>query len=131
MKFDLENLNPATRFYFDEDDPNGGWIELRPCNGEALADIRKKTEVQKAEYRRGQRIQYVEADEDAQQSEIWSYSIVDWGDIVSGDGEQIECTNENKNLLMRGSVLFASKITGFLKQLNENLGLQAEDSEKN
>jgi len=55
LKLDLNNLNPATRFYFDEDDKDGAYIDLKVCAGKDIEAINKKTIKKKVEYKKGQR----------------------------------------------------------------------------
>lgn len=131
MKFNLEELNPGTKFFFDEDNPEEGSMTVRVCNGAALGDIIKKTTKKKAEFRKGGRHEWREVNEDLQNKLIWDYCIVGWENITDAADKPIECTMENKALLMRGSIQFSRFYAACLEKLNAAVAREREEAEKN
>jgi hypothetical protein len=117
FQVDLDNPNPGTIFYFNEDTPDDGNITLRVCNGDALRKIEKKTTKKTEVFRRNQRFKDVEVDEDLQQELIWDYCIVDWVGVVDAKNTEIPCVQENKVRLMRFSPVFSAMVMKFLEAL--------------
>jgi len=126
MPFDLDNLNPATRFHYNDDE----WVELRICSGEDLTRIHKQTRKKKKEYRHGILYRWEDVDEDLEMDLMNDFAITAW-DLVTPSGESIPCTKENKNLMMRNSVEFAGFVTSCLQKLNEKFAGLMEEQEKN
>ena len=127
MKFDLENLNPGVFFPFDEDDSEDekGGIEIRLANSKKLDEINKKCSRRKVEFRRGQRHEYVEENEEKKSEMLWDYVIVGWKGVYDINGNVIECTQATKIKLMRESVKFSS----FVGKCIEILTDESEDVE--
>ena len=128
MPFDLDNLNPATRFYYDDDEDE--WVELRICAGEDLDRIHKQTRKTKREYKMGVRYTYEDINHDLEAELMNDFTITAWH-IVTPDGKEIPCTYENKQLMMKGSVEFASWVTRCLQKLNEKFLIFQDEQEKN
>ena len=127
MQFDLENLNPGTKFFFDEDDEKKGSITLRVCAGDDLRAIRKQSSKKKVEYRRGQRIEYPDTNEEIENALLWDFCIVGWEGVLDAKGSSISPTKENKTLLMGKSPSF-SKFVG--DKLSILADLEEEEKEK-
>lgn len=135
MPFDLDNLNPAVRFYW-----GGGkkeWVELRNIPVVELRRIRKEITKKTVEYYRPEesdikpfRYESDEMDEDKLNELLWDYQIVNWN-IEDTDGKKIDCTLKNKLLLMGNSSEFADWIIQCLNQLASDEKTRREKSEKN
>jgi len=126
MKFDLDNLNPSERFYFDDDEK--AWIEIRMCAAEDHARIEKEsTKVINKPGRAATKV----VDEKKKQKLLWDFIITNWGGIEDAKGESIDCTTENKNRLMGGSIRFASFVSDSMGELAERHMQFGEDLEKN
>ena len=131
MQFDLENLNPGTKFFFDEDDEKKGSVTLRVCAGDDLRAIRKQSSKKKVEYRRGQRIEYPDTNEEIENALLWEFCIVGWEGVLDAKGSSILPTKENKSLLMGKSPSFAKFVGDKLSILAELEETEKEELEKN
>lgn len=128
MRFDLDDLNPPVWF----DHPkNNARIQVRTVSVEELERIRKKTVKRRTEYRRGQRFEVEDTNDKLERELTWDYSIVDWEGILDASESPIECTTENKVLLMTKAPGFAGWVTNCLEQLNQDFGERQESAEKN
>ena len=127
MKFDMENLNPPTWFDFGDD----ARIQMRVCSGDDLDKIQKKTRKIVHEYRRGDRHQWEDIDQEKEFKMVNDFIIVDWENINDGNGVELQCNTKNKEKLLRGSPLFSSFIASCLEKLNNNIGHIQEEEEKN
>ena len=127
MKFNLNDLNPPAWFEHD----SGARICLRVASAKDLDDIRKKTTTRKREFRRGQRFEYEEVNEQKQSELTWQFCIVDWHGLFDHDDKQIECSDENKVLLMQNSPVFSNWVIECLELLNEDNVERVESAEKN
>jgi len=121
MPFDLQNLNPAAKFYWGKDKKE--WVELRNIPVGELRRIRKETIKRNIEYYRPDqskekpfRYEIDDLNEDRLNELLWDYQIVNWH-IEDPDGNEIPCTLENKLLLMSNSTEFAEWIIERLNQL--------------
>ena len=128
MKFDLDNLNPGTRFDFPDSD---AWVCLRTCAGDDLKAIHKQTRKKKIEYRRGQRFEYQEINEGLESRLLWDFCIMDWGGLFDKHAKPIACNTEMKVLLMGKSVVFSSFVVECLDKLNQAEARDEEKREKN
>jgi len=126
MPFDLDNLNPSTRFNYNDEE----WVELRICAGEDLDRIHKQTRKKVKEYKHGVRYVWEDINDDLEIELMNDFAITNWH-LVTPTGEDIPCTKEDKNLMMRRSVEFASFVTSCLQKLNEKFSLFQEEQEKN
>ena len=135
MPFDVKNLHPPARFYWDE--AKTEWIEVRTMTGKALIDLRKSTTTKKVDYWRPEnstekpfRYEYTEMDDERFNELFWDAQIVNWN-FTDPEGVEIPCTKENKILLLGNSNEFATWVMGCLSQLDKDEKKRAEKSEKN
>jgi hypothetical protein len=130
MKFDMNNLNPGTWFYFDQDDESGGAILLRVCPQGEVRRINNLCTKKPVKFRKNQ--PYVDKEVDTAQEErlLWDYCIVDWKDIEDANGVPIECTQDTKDKLMQGDPGFSEFVAERMRMLRE-VGINKEDLEKN
>lgn len=111
MPINMKNMNPPTRFYWEEPKENeeGEYVDLRLAPNSVQNDFRKKcgialrTEYRETKKRGVQRLEYVDAD----QAKLFrlndmlvDYNIVDWN-LKDTEGNEIECSAENKLLLIK------------------------------
>ena len=131
MKFDLTEMNPPVRCWFDEKNKKGGYVDLRVCNGAALQEIRAQTVSRQVEYVGGQRYEYKETDAELEQSLIWDYCIIGWDGVEDQNDRPIPVSRENKVLLMLGSLKFSrfiNKQHGRIAKDASELKKQAEEN---
>jgi len=131
MKFSMKDLNPGTWFYFDDSDPESGKICIRVLTSRKLAEIRDKTIKTSYEYKHGQRFENQKPNHGLRDEIIWDYCIVNWKDLVNDDDEPIECTTENKLMLMNDHIGFSLFVEGCLDKLNQEAEVLSEYREKN
>lgn len=131
MKFNMAELNPGAWFSFDEQDPDAGRICLRILTTDAREQITKQTTKKCVEYKRGERYEYTEVDDDAYSRLMWDYCIVDWEHLEDEDGKPIECTADNKVKLVKGHPGFAAFLGECLECLTDCAKLAKEKAEKN
>ncbi len=129
MRFNLSDLNPATRFYFDDGNKKNGWVEMRIMDGDTSDKINKKYTKIKVEYRRGQRYEYISVNDKKSNEETWDYCIFDWL-CFDDKGGKMSCTLENKMKLMSGSPTFMNFVLKCLELLNKEADV-GPDLEKN
>lgn len=137
LKFDLDDLNPATKCFFEgEEGPDAPFVCIRIADSAALQEIGKKVTKKCAELKnnpktnRMERIAYVETDDELFQALLWDYVITDWN-IKDAKGKPISCTADMKVKLMGKSLVFKNFVTKCLDKLNEAAAQEAEESEKN
>ena len=128
MKLDLDDLNPAV--WFDHPEDEEARILMRETSNEEVLEIQKQTSKIKREFRRGQRFEYEDIDEDKRSELMWQKAILDWEGLYNGD-DAIPCTDENKLLLMRKSPWFTRWVVGCLERLMEDNAERIERAEKN
>ena len=134
--FDLKNLNPGVKFFFDENDEKGSFVVLRTASAAALDNIRKQAVKVKPEYRnnpktnRLERIEVIEIDEALQSRLLWDYAIMEWS-IMDAEGKTIPCTADMKFLLMNESKVFSEFVSKCLDRLNEDESARQEAAAKN
>lgn len=145
MPWDIEDLNPVTRFYYGDEDQQIGdgdkskeWVELRVAADEDTERMRKQAGIkQKVEYRnvrgRAQRLEFLDSNE--QKINTFSdllndFTIVDWY-LFDKQGQEIPCTKENKLKLMKGSPMFAAWIASCTEQIRSEIENVAEEEAKN
>lgn len=136
MPFNLDDLNPATRFYWEDNEEE--WVEFRLASDEDTEQMRKKAGIKyKTEYRRDrgrlQRLDNMDFNEKKMEKFnglVNSHSIVDWY-LVDNNGIAIPCTDENKNRLMKGSPLFSNWVANCLEKMRDDVEFQKEREEKN
>jgi len=134
--FDLENLNPSVRFYWEED---GEWVDFRLLPPEKAEEFRQAVGIkQKAEYRKvskgpAQRFEYFDVTEQKLKafSELQiDYQIADWH-LIDPKNNKIPCTKENKVKLVNGSPVFSSWMERCLAQMEQDAEMIKEEEEKN
>lgn len=136
--FDLENLNPAER-YFYPDSPEE-WIELRLTSDDdqkrffKAANIKPKKEIYTDKKTRAAQIlrDFEPTDEQMKiyEEELWDFSIVDWN-LVTSKGDSIPCARENKLKMMFGAPKFAMWVRACQENMFEKLNKIRELTEKN
>ena len=129
--FNLDDLNPGA--WFDYED---GRVKVRVANPEILSEINKKHIKKRVEYKKIgrtnelQRFEVTDPDDDSAREAIWDYVIQDWEGFETLDGE-LECTTENKILLMNKSAKFYEFIDKCIQRLTLDVNKEVEASEKN
>lgn len=127
MKFDLKNLNPGA--WFDLGDAR---VCLRSVNADKMREIDSLTTKPSVDVRKGQRFQYDKVTDPILRRQLmWDYMIVDWQNILDGEGNPLPCVKENKLTLMNGSPEFLAFVMESLKLLGDAEERQAEELEKN
>lgn len=129
MRFDLENA--GTWFYFDENEPEKGGVCVRVCTAEELERIEKASSKKKVEYKHGQRFEVKDVNDRKYDKLLWDFCIVDWDNVQDGDGNEMQCTAENKVVIMKKSLAFSRFVSDALETLQETTAAEAEADEKN
>lgn len=139
MEVNFDELNPGTFFPFDEDaetpEAKKEGVTLRVLTQEKLDEIRRKTQkkLSKIAGSPPRHITYYEYKTGGEEEEFmltWDYCIINWHGVTS-KGQQIPCTTENKVKLMKGSPEFSGFILKCSTKLNQAMGLEEEELEKN
>ena len=128
MLFDLENLNPAVKFFLNEDDESEGSVTLRSLTRDEAARILKKHTKKERKWRRSQQVIEETVNTDQVDYDSWDFNIVEW-EIRDTKGEAVPCTRENKILLVGQSPWFQNFIFEKLELLNQRVPM--EELEKN
>ena len=131
MKYNRQDPNPSTKFYFDDDDTSQGYVLLRNIPFGVLEQFRKEcSKKQPAEYRKGTRYDVPPKVDDRLMSELmWDYIITGWEGIVDEKDKPIPCTKENKIDLMRNWVWFSVFISSSLEKLTDMPEQAAQDEQ--
>jgi len=130
MKFDLENLNPGTFFPFPEEDGEGG-VTIRLASGDELTKIEKACVKKKFEYKKNQRFEVIEEDDQKRSKMLWDYVICDWEGITDMNGNEIPCNTANKIKLMQNSTKFSTFVGECISVLTEQMDEYRGELEKN
>lgn len=130
MKFDLKNLNPGVFFPFEDDEDEGG-VTIRLANGKVIDEIEKVCTKKKVVFKKGQRHEVIVENKELRTKMLWDYVICEWSGLFDSEGRAIECTKENKELLMQSSVKFSAFIGNCVEQLSADVELYEEELEKN
>jgi len=138
MPINLEFLNPSKRYVWPESADEEEWVEFRlvpdDVNREFFKQIGVKPSRQVVFDDKTRQAQVVKDFElnDKQQEKFfeltWDYSIYDWY-FVTPEGKKIECTKENKMLLMKNEPrfsLWANQCVEKMKDELLNFGKSAE-----
>ena len=97
----FESEVKGTWFDFDEENPNLGGVCLRLPTSDEYDEIRRLTiKPGKPDYHRGQRYETEKTNEKLSQKLSLRKFIVDWKE-VSLDGQPLDCTDENKEKMMK------------------------------
>lgn len=126
MRFDTKNLNPGTKFYFNEDDKEQGYISLRVMTLAETERIAKETVKKERVFKKGTYHTIEKIDDDKRNKMIWDYVIMDWYNILDEDGNQIECNIDNKLMLFNNSPQFSQFILEKINLLNEQQDIESE-----
>lgn len=130
--FNLDELNDGAWFDFDDAE-----IKLRAPNNDFLSSVSKECVREKKLYKKKNRVgdlqlmKETETDDDKLKAMIWDYTIMEWKNIKTQNGEDIPCTKENKVKLMGGSPKFYHFVDSAVDQLSSDQSKEAEDLEKN
>jgi hypothetical protein len=135
MPFDIGNLNAPVKFYYGKGKKE--WVELRNIPLSEVRKIKETCVTTEVEYwrpdgssERPHRYEVDKSDIQKLDSMLWDYQIADWC-LLDNDGNAIDCTLENKLLLMGHSTEFLEWVLDCLKTLAEDEQKSKEDSEKN
>jgi hypothetical protein len=118
MKFVTAD-NPHTRCYYDPEDEDAGFVDLRTLTMEKSKKIAKATTRRRIEYKRGRRHEIEDVDDKKREQMTWSYCIGEWGGTLDRNGTPIENTDENKVMLMNKSNQFANFVSVNLEKISE------------
>ena len=128
--FDLEE-KPGVWF----DMEGGGRVKLKTITSEGWRAIRSKSVKVASEYQKldgkWERFEVEKVDDDLQNNLFWDAVIVSWENLLDGKGNEIQCTAENKTLLMLTQPKFSKFIGECSEALTKDENARAEDSEKN
>jgi hypothetical protein len=130
MKLNLDDLNPGSWFYFDDNKPEEGRICLRIMNSDALKEIEAKAVKRKVEYKKGQRYEFSEINNELYEKLRWDYTIVDWENLTDTDGNLLECNADMKMRVVSGDPKFLAFIANCLQQIADDLDTILEDQER-
>lgn len=127
--FDIEDKEA----WFEMD--GGGLVQLRTISDADRAEINKQTVQKKVDYARvggkAERFEYEQVNEDLLHELTWDKVIVSWENLFDSKQREIQCTKENKLLLMSRSEKFQKFILESLKALQKDEEEEAKKSEKN
>ena len=104
--------NPGTWFHYNPDDESQGGVCLRELSTDEYSRIERITVRKKKKFKHGAAYDDIQTDEKMASKLRWEYCIVDWSK-TSLDGQEIECTDENKVKMM--------KVIDFVKHIVDSL----------
>lgn len=132
MKFDISgDLNPGAWFDIVEDKPEEGRLCLRIIPEGELKKIADQTTKKKVEYKKGQRFEVLNTNDDKYDELFWDYVIEDWETIQDAVGNDIPCNAKNKVALVTGSIDFKRAIDRCLERLKREIEDRNKAIEKN
>ena len=124
--FDLQNLNPSLRKFWDNDEKE--WVDIRLVPDDMYEVIRKDCGIKSQviykpnpDTKRMDRIDDINwTDERGKNfaNKLVCYQIKDWH-LLTNEGEEIPCTDENKLMLYRGAPRFKVWLDWHLDKLKE------------
>lgn len=130
----LDELNPAAKFYFDET----SWVMVRALSTDAALDIRKECltvlpdEYKQDKQGRFQRIPGVEKfDNDKMRKMTWDYTITAWGGFLDADGKEIPCNYDTKVKFMAEWPKFGEFVDKSYEAVTASTVEAVKESEKN
>lgn len=136
--FDMSDLNPSKKFYWDE--TNDEWVSFRLVSDEEMQKIRKGLGLKsKQKYipnpttKRMESVIDVDGNDDIMMKfndAIMCYQIESWN-LIQPDKELIPCTDENKLKLFYGSPVFAKWTSKCLAELEKVLKKIEDEEVKN
>ncbi len=118
MEFNPKN-DKGTWFYFNEEDESQGGICLRVMPEQKRLEINKRINSPKTKIKKG--VSYVEENINLKLmiGLLLDYHILDWSNIVV-DGEEVECTYENKSML-NNDPAFSHFVDAKVEKLQEKI----------
>lgn len=120
--FNMSDLNPAVRFYFDEDNKETSeWIEIKSYNAKIFQQATKKATKKWIDRKRGQRHEVIEVNDVQAERLLWNDIITNW--YLLDDDKEIPCTIDNKYKLMTESAIFIN----FYQDCQEKLDKMNEE----
>lgn len=120
MRIDRNN---SGRFFPWPDEPEGSekGVVLRLINGEAMHVIDRETVQYEYKNVGGQLFRWPIVDEEKRELMRLDYCIVRWKGLVDENGVEIECTPENKSLVVQKNIHLAKFIVRCLDELNSEV----------
>lgn len=118
MEFTIDN--PYTRCYYDPENEDAGFVDLRTLTMEESKRIARITAKTKIEYKRGRRHEVEDINHGMRERLTWDYCIGDWGGTQIKKGEPLENTTDNKVMLMNKSNQFANFVSVNLEKIGED-----------
>lgn len=137
MAWELENLNPVRKFYYDNEEIE--WVELRMVTEAKYREFREKLNIhQKREYKYDKQGKPCAIDTmDMNEKKIVEltslandYMISDWH-LVTKSGEAIPCTTEIKTKMMTECPDFATWIEKCVKTMKGETDEVIEAAQEN
>lgn len=135
--FDLENLNPTRKFYYDDKEVE--WVNLRMVTEAKYKEFRELLDIkQKREYKFDKQGKPCAVDVmDMSDKKISAlselandYTIADWH-LITKSGNEIPCTKENKTKMILECPEFANWINNCIKEMKGETEEVLEAAEKN
>jgi hypothetical protein len=111
--------NKYTRCFYDPNDEDKGFVDLRTLTAEESRKISKLTTKISYKFKRGQRHEIEEVDEKKRDFLRWDYCIGEWGGTNDENGEPYENTAKNKVMLMNQSNEFCNFVLINLEKIGE------------
>ncbi len=108
----FESKNLGTWFYYNPDNEDQGGVCLRELSTDEHQRIEQLTSKTKKKFKHGNPYDDTKVDEKLASKLRWDFCIVDWKG-TSLDGQECECTSENKVKLM--------KVIDFVKFVVDNM----------
>jgi len=128
---DFSSKNEGRMFYFNDDDHEQGGVGLRELGIEEGKRIEKLTVKHKRKPRAGRMQETTDVDAKTASHMTWDYCITEWKGVLL-DGKELECTGENKQLMMKCTD-FCKFVTDCIEELvsvNDTLeGARSKNSE--
>jgi len=116
---EFSSKNEGQWFSYDPENEKLGGVCLRELSTEEHARIDKIVIKHKKRIMRGVLVDDTTTNEKLESKLRWDYCIVDWSK-TSLDGQQLECTSENKVKMM--------KVTDFVKFVADSLGEKVDEN---
>jgi|APSaa5957512622_1039677.scaffolds.fasta_scaffold228488_1 hypothetical protein len=127
-----KDLNPPSKFYFDDSNPKDGFILLRSIPSDEMKKITRLTEKnQPPEYRRGVRYPIPpKVNDDLRAELMWDWMIVSWEGLLDEKHKELPITKENKMMLMKSTGV-SSFVTTCIEQLTSDMASIKKEDLKN
>lgn len=128
MQFNTKN--EGKWFYFNEEKKEDGGVCLRALTLGEAKNISKACSKKETKFVKKDVYQWQNIDDEKYNTMLYDYCIVDWKNVVV-DGKELECTKENKLLLVNNSNDFCQFVLKHLETLSEELAVDEENRVKN